>query len=50
MVAVIEIERRVVNVAVFCIILLKLGHSSKSGPIIILKLDKSLKIDLYNTI
>ena len=45
----IELQKRVADASIFGIIIGKFRHKKKPCPIILIEIDKGLKIDFYHT-
>ena len=50
MVAVVYLKRRITGVCIFGIVIQKLNYQKKLGPIVLLEIDKGLKVHFYYTI
>ena len=50
MIAAIKFEQYVIGASVFGVIVRKLSHQYKPGPVILLEVDKNLEISLYTTV
>lgn len=47
MVNLVELEGYVVGIYILCIVICEFGHEQKFCPVILLSIDKSIKISLY---
>lgn len=50
MIITIKFKKDIANICVFYIIISKFGYYQKFNPVILLKIDKNLKVNFYNTI
>lgn len=50
MIALVKFKKYMTNTNILHIIIDKFGYQLEYGPIVLFKIDKNLKVDLYNTI
>lgn len=50
MVAIVQLQRRIAGVYIFCVIVRKLGHWQEFCLVILIKIDDNSEVDLYNVV